>query len=425
MKMPLFSQRRIACCVIVLLFNIPAHAATLNLMHYWSSISETSAYSLMRVNVMEAGHDISGTFLTGAGGESTREKLTNAALQGEAPDAAFVKGAGIARWARLGFLKELSSFKNYSNELNQFYPVIRQQMEVDGKPYAIPVSLHRTNLIFSNDKLLRQHCIEQPRTWDDLIEAMRTLKQKGVTPLVIGEEPWQLATIYESILLSVGGADLYRQAFEENNIVAFKDPAFITAYNRLQQLLSLASVNVSNSRWYKPAEQLYNNQVGFLIGGDWISGELSIMGYKPGKHYECFAVPGTENAFVYSVDSVAIFNQEEADTQQLQERFTDLLVSKQVQGEMNQAKGSIPPRMDVDLENYNQCSVQAAKVFRSAEKANLVLPSLANGMSASPFVTEAYLQVISEMFSDERKLSGDEFQKHLLKSLKKAQYTII
>lgn len=425
MNLPSIAHRYAACCVFVLFFNFPVHATTLNLMHYWSSISESSAYSLMRVNVMEAGHDISGTFLTGAGGESTREKLTDAALHGNAPDAAFVKGAGIARWARLGFLKDLSAYQDYRNELNNFYPVIRKQMEVNGKPYAIPVSLHRTNLVFSNDKLLQRHGISQPQSWDELISAMRELKQKGVRPLVIGEEPWQLATIYESILLSVGGADLYRQAFIENNIRAFKDPAFGVAYNRLQQLLSLASVNVSNRRWYKSAEQFYNNQVGFLMGGDWISGELSIVGYKPGKNYQCFALPGTEDAFVYSVDSVAIFDQKQAEKQQLQEQFVGLLVSEQVQREMNQAKGSISPRMDVSLKHFNQCSVQAANVFKSAERRNLVLPSLANGMSASPFVTEAYLQVISDIFTEERKLSGDEFQKHLLKSLKKAQYTII
>ncbi|TCS38857.1 ABC transporter substrate-binding protein [Reinekea marinisedimentorum] len=425
MKLPSAMHRRVACCSLFLLLHVPGNATTLNLMHYWSSISETSAYSVMRVNVLESGHDISGTFLTGAGGESTREKLTDAALHGEAPDAAFVKGAGIARWARLGFLKDLSAYQNYRNELNQFYPIVRQQMEVNGKPYAIPVSLHRTNLVFSNEKLLQRHGITQPQNWDELISAMRTLKQRGIRPLAVGDEPWQLATIYESILLSVGGADLYRQAFVDNNIRAFKDPAFVVAYDRLQQLLSLASINVSNSRWYKPAEQFYNDQVGFLMGGDWISGELSIVGYKPGKNYQCFAMPGTENAFVYSVDSVAVFNQPEATTQNLQEQFIGLLVSEQVQREMNQVKGSIPPRMDVSLEHYSQCSVQAANVFKSAERNNLVLPSLANGMSASPFVTEAYLQVIADIFSEERKLSGDEFQKHLLKSLKKAQYTII
>lgn len=422
----LHTKRGVAACGLALatIFS-SAQATTLNLMHYWSSISELGAYSLMHVNVLESGHDISGKFLTGAGGESTREILTQAALSGDAPDAAFVKGAGIARWARLGFLKDLSLYESYRDNSSQFYPVIKQQMEVNGKPYAIPVALHRTNLVFANDKILDRYKIAQPSTWPELISAMETLKQQGVKPLVLGKESWQLATIYESILLSVGGVDLYRQAFVDNHIGAFKDPAFVEAYDKLQELLALASVNVSNKRWYKSAEQLYNDEVGFLIGGDWLSGELASVGYKAGKNYECFALPGTEEAFVYSVDSVALFNQKDAKKQSLQEEFTALLVSEQVQREMNEVKGSISPRMDVSMDDFNECSVQAAQALRLAERRDSVLPSMANGMSASPFITGAYLEVIAEVFSQERKLSGEEFQKHLLKSLKKAQYTII
>lgn len=412
------------CLSAVLPFSV-TQASTLNLIHYWSSISEMGAYSLMHVNVLESGHDISGQFLTGAGGESTREKLTQMAIKGDVPDAAFVKGAGIARWARLGFLEDLSMYSGYNNDARNFYRLVEQQMSVNSKPYAVPVSLHRTNLIFSNTKLLKKHGIAEPQDWDELIRAMRQLKEKGITPLVIGKEAWQLATVYEAIVLSVGGPDLYRKAFVEHDMSAFRDPNFATAYSMLHELMAFTQVNVSNKRWYKPAEQFYNDQVGFLIGGDWFNGELSSFGYKAGKNYECFAMPGTEDAFIYSVDSVALFSTENEEKQSLQHEFASLLTSKEVQKDLNIIKGSIPPRQDVDLRGFNKCSLKSAADLKISVKERSALPSLANGMSASPFVTEAFLDVIEEVFGSNVNMSGVEFQKHLLKSLKRAQYTIL
>jgi glucose/mannose transport system substrate-binding protein len=403
--------------------SLPVFATTIDMMHYWASISEYGALSVMRTNVLEQGHQISGSFQTGSGGESNRDILTQKALTSDVPDAAFVKGSGVSRWARLGFLEKLSDIPGYEAKANFVYPSIAEHMSIRGDSYAIPISLHRTNLVFSNTKVLSRFNIQQPRTWDQLLSALKTLQENDVTPVVIGNESWQLATIYEALVFAEAGAEIYRSAFVEHNLSAFKDPAFAVAFDRLTQLQQYLEVNVSNKRWYKASEQFYNNQVGFLIGGDWYNGELSTVGYNPIKNYECFAMPGTENSFIYSLDSVALFKQKSEATQQAQFELANLLIDKTVQSELNLVKGSIPPRADVQLSEFNECATKSAELLKTADKNGLLLPSLANGMSTSPFVTSAYLSVLDEVLSG-TVFTPDEFQKHLRTELKRAQYLI-
>jgi glucose/mannose transport system substrate-binding protein len=392
-------------------------------MHYWASISEVGALSIMRTNVLESGHEISGSFQTGSGGESTRDKLTQQALKGDVPDAAFVKGSGISRWARLGFLEKLSDIPGYELQANFVYKTIADHMRINGEAYAIPLNLHRTNLVFSNSKLLRQYNIAQPKSWDDLIAAMDVLQKNDVIPIAIGNEPWQLATIYEALVYAEAGANIYESAFVDHNLSAFRDPAFAVAFERLMQLKAYMSVNVSNKRWYKTSEQFYNNQVGFLIGGDWFNGELSTVGYYPSKNYECFPIPGTEDSFIYSLDSMVLFKQSSNAKKAAQNELANLMIDETVQAELNFVKGSLPPRSDVQLTDFNDCAIDSAKDLEEADRKGLLLPSLANGMSTSPFVTSAYLSVMGEVL-DGAEFTADTFQKHLRTTLKRAQYTI-
>ena len=45
---------------------------------------------------------------------------------------------------------------------------------------------------------------KEPKTWDELIALLDKMKAAGVTPLAHGGQTWQEATIFDSVVLSLG-----------------------------------------------------------------------------------------------------------------------------------------------------------------------------------------------------------------------------
>ncbi|MGO6748393.1 extracellular solute-binding protein, partial [Rhizobium ruizarguesonis] len=55
----------------------------------------------------------------------------------------------------------------------------------------------------------------QPKTFDELIALLDKAKAAGVIPLALGGQNWQEATMFDSIVLSTGGPEFYKKAFND------------------------------------------------------------------------------------------------------------------------------------------------------------------------------------------------------------------
>ena len=53
----------------------------------------------------------------------------------------------------------------------------------------------------------------EPKTFDDFIALLDKAKAAGVIPLALGGQPWQEATMFDSVVMSTGGSDFYKKAF--------------------------------------------------------------------------------------------------------------------------------------------------------------------------------------------------------------------
>ena len=87
-------------------------------------------------------------------------------------------------------------------------------MKYQGKYVAAPVNIHRIDWMWINPAVLAKVGAEVPKTWDEFNAVADKLKAAGITPLAHGGQPWQDATVFETIVLSMG-ADFYRKALIE------------------------------------------------------------------------------------------------------------------------------------------------------------------------------------------------------------------
>ena len=82
----------------------------------------------------------------------------------------------------------------------------------------------------------------------------------------------------------------------------------------------------------------------------------------------------------------------------------------------NLNKGSIPVRLDVKLDKFDDCAKESAKDFVASSKANTLLPSIAHSMAVPPAVEGAMKDAVSQYWNDDKQTAKDAQAKILAAS---------
>ncbi|MDT9684005.1 extracellular solute-binding protein [Streptomyces sp. TRM76323] len=150
-------------------------------------------------------------------GADYQSKLQTIISGKQAPDIFFNWGGGsIKPYVDAGLLMPLDDFiaKDSGLKLN-FLPSVFDTAVVDGKPYGVPMRGTQPVLLFSNKKVLADAGVAAPRTWDELLAAVKTLKGKGITPIALGGgDKWPTQMWFQYVYDRVAGPELFQKALE-------------------------------------------------------------------------------------------------------------------------------------------------------------------------------------------------------------------
>jgi len=253
----------------------------------------------------------------------------------------------------------------------------------DGKPYSVPVDIHRGNVLFYNKKVFDQNGLTPPKTFDDFFRAADTLQAKGITPLALGDkEPWAAAMIFEDALLGTMGADDYKKLFTGE--ISFDDARVKDALEKTKKMLSYVNKDHAARNWQDAAQLMAKGEAAMNIMGDWAKGYFTTdLKLKANEDFGWVPTPNTEGSFMVITDTFGL-PKNVKHPEEVKE-FLKLLGSVEGQDAFNPLKGSIPARIDADPTKYDAYGKQTMEDFRKAKLA----PSIAHG-SAAPegFVTQ-------------------------------------
>ena len=85
----------------------------------------------------------------------------------------------------------------------------------DGKPYSVPVNIHRSNMMWYNKKMLDDIGAKPPKTWDEFFVVADKLKAKGLPTIAIAENAAGFAAhVFETVMISNNGAGEVRRAVQ-------------------------------------------------------------------------------------------------------------------------------------------------------------------------------------------------------------------
>jgi len=249
-----------------------------------------------------------------------------------------------------------------------------------------------------------------------LWKAAEKLEAAGIIPIAHGGQAWQDNTTFESIVLSVGGAEFFNKAFVELDMAALESDTMVEAFKEFRKVTSYIDRGAPGRDWNVATAMVIKGEAAMQFMGDWAKGEFSAAGKVPGKDYYCLPFPGTEGDFTFNVDSLAMFEQRDAANTEAQMKMAELVLSTKFQDVFNMNKGSIPVRLDQDMSGFDSCAQASMETFKQGKG---LVPSMAHGMSTFPAVSGAISDVATNFFNS--KMGAEEAVGKLASAIRAAQ----
>ncbi|BCL77330.1 sugar ABC transporter substrate-binding protein [Jeongeupia sp. HS-3] len=369
-----------------------------DVLHWWTSASERRAADELAERAADDGLAWRNAAIPGGAGIGAMKVLKSRVLMGRAPDAAQLIGPAITEWADLGLLLELDDVARAGHWNTKLFPTIWTLVRQRGHVVAAPLGIHRINMLFYNRKVFADAGLAPPKTWADFDRVAAKLAQNGVAPLALSSQPWQVATLFETLALSEGGPAFYRELYSRRHANLWFDARVTRALTRLKAMRRFAANPQADPSWDTLARSLARGDAAMFIMGDWVKGELLALGKNADADFGCIAVPGTENMHLYSVDSFVMFAGDYVG-QARQEKLARLMMNPATQTAYNRIKGSVPVRRDADVAAMDACARASWQTF--GRGAGMQAPSMAHRMATDETLKDAIIAQLHRFYLDE------------------------
>lgn len=379
-----------------------AQAGEVEVLHWWTSGGEAKAAAELKATMQKKGHTWKDFAVAGGGGDSAMTVLKSRVVSGNAPAAAQIKGPSLQEWAREGVLANMDGVAK-AEKWDELLPkAIADGLKYKGNYVAAPVNVHRVNWLWANPEVFKKAGAKLPTTWDEFFVAAEALKKAGVIPVAHGGQNWQDFTTFESVALGVGGADFYKKALVQLDAGSLKGATMQKVLETFKKVKGYTDKNAPGRDWNLATAMVIKGEAGMQLMGDWAKGEFLAAGKVPGKDFACVAAPGTAKSYTYNVDSFALFKLKDPANQKAQQDLAAAIMSTDFQEVFNLNKGSIPVRLGMKLDKFDDCAKTSSADFVASSKAGSLVPSIAHGMSVPSAVEGAMKDVVSQFWNDDK-----------------------
>jgi glucose/mannose transport system substrate-binding protein len=282
-----------------------------------------------------------------------------------------------------------------------------------GKPYSVPVNIHRANVMWYNLKMFDDIKAEPPKTWDEFFVVAEKFKAKNQPTLAIAETgPGFYAHVTETMLIATLGADKYRGLFTGQT--KWDDAGVKQALEISAKAIAYANPDYLSVSWGDVNDLMVGGKVAMIIQGDWTPGVLWSKGFT-GFGF----APAPGNAGIYDMLSDSFGLPKNVKNKDAAMNWLRLCGSKHGQEGFNFYKGSIPARTDIDTSQYTDYHKSAAKDWTDTK--TQIVPSIVHGAAAKDSFNVDYQTAINVLAS---KKDVAACQAALVKAANDAKFTM-
>ncbi|MEK1930074.1 MAG: ABC transporter substrate-binding protein, partial [Pararhizobium sp.] len=237
-------------------------------------------------------------------------------------------------------------------------------------------------------------------------------------PLAHGGQPWQDATVFETVVLGLGGIDFYRKTMVEQDLDALGSDTMVKIFDQMRKIRGYVDDSFSGRDWNLSTTMVMNGDAAMQIMGDWAKGEFLAAEKIPGKDFLCVATPG-DSGYILNSNSFAFFGSNNPDADAGRKLLAHTMLTEPVEIEYTRQKGSIPARLGVSREGYDNCALASMDDLATSIKADTLVPSMAHEMATSGAMRGAIVDVVTEHFNSA--MTSQDAVKQLVAAVEQAK----
>ncbi|MEJ6477595.1 MAG: ABC transporter substrate-binding protein, partial [Octadecabacter sp.] len=210
-----------------------AHAADLEVTHWWTSGGEAAAVGKFAdaLNTQTEHTWIDGA-IAGSGG--TARPIIISRIIGGDPMAAtqLNHGRQAEELIEAGLMTDLTELADAEGWRDIVNPSgLLDSCTLDGRIYCVPVNIHSWQWIWLSHAAYEAAGVAVPTNWDEFAAAAPALREAGIQPLAMGQQGWQQSGAFGVMAIALAGQD----AWSAVNIGKDADVAAGAEYTRVFQ----------------------------------------------------------------------------------------------------------------------------------------------------------------------------------------------
>lgn len=341
-----------------------ASAVDIEVTHWWTSGGEAAAVAefAKAFNENTEHNWVDGAI---AGGGGTARPVMISRIVGGDPMAAtqFNTGRQTEELIEAGLLLDLTDLaeeEGWRDIINP--PSILDSCTVDGRIYCVPVNIHSWQWLWLSNDAFEKAGVNVPSNWDEFSAAAPALREAGIIPLALGQQPWQSSGLFNVLMVALAGPDILVQVYGENDAELAGGSEIARVFQAAADAREMtAGSNVQD--WNQATNLVITDMAAGQIMGDWAQGEFQVAGEVAGEDYTC--LPGLGVNEVISTDGDSFFFPviDDPEVEAAQKELASVMVSPATQVAFNLKKGSLPIRGDVDLAAANDCMKKGLEIL--------------------------------------------------------------
>jgi glucose/mannose transport system substrate-binding protein len=251
---------------------------------------------------------------------------------------------------------------------------LRDLVYYQGHPYALPVDVHRANVLFYNAGVFNSSGIDADslQTFEGWQKSAGELVAQGIIPLALGDrDPSAAALLFETVLVGTLGAEGYEGLWTGDT--DWRGSGVARALNNFGMMLAYTNPGHSALTWDQANQLVIDGKAAMTITSDWADADYIAKGFDG---YRWTSPPGNQGIFDAFSDAFSLSSA--AEHPELGRAFLTLLASKPGQQALNEQQGALCARMDCDYGSFDPYLQSAAHDL----KADKMVPSAVEGAAA-------------------------------------------
>ncbi len=370
-----------------------AQESSVEIFSWWTAGGELEGLQALFDHFQRTNQDIriENAVVEGGGGVNAQSELATRMGNADPPDS-FQVHAGEelhSSWVAGGALEPVTWLFDEQGWREVFPSGLLDTLYRDGELWAVPLNIHRANVLWYNREVFAAASLSPPESWQDVLEAAPALQESGVIPIALGSEyAWTVTQWFETLLLAELGVAGYRGLWSGST--DWRGAGVTRALETLRALLPLVDPEHAALAWDEAAQRVADGRAGMMVMGDWAAGYFSSQRLELGLDIGWLPAPGTAGAFQMLSDTFSL--PRGAPHRDNAVRWLIACGSVEGQDAFNPLKGSIPARLDADRTLYGEYAQTALRDFAQDE----IVPSLTHGAAAAPAWASAIEAVLTE-----------------------------